>query len=133
LNATKNRVPWSWSPLVKCNSPWICLTNAAMIFIPNPCVAVGSNASGKPGPSSETERARNLELGSLNAEGSLLKFIGRHISKIVAQLLKKLLELDIFEFVQRVEMPMNAPKRRDTVHPPNDQNENPFGAGFVCV
>ena len=153
LNVTKNRVPWSWSLLVKCNSPWICLTNAAMIFIPNPCVAAGSNASGKPGPSSETERAQSpfgvvcrltvivpfaylielvinslainprgmavtlgiFEFGPLNAEGSLGKFIRRHIRQIVAQLFKVLLELDAFEFVQRVEMPMNAPKCCDTV------------------
>jgi len=33
----------------------------------------------------------------------------------VAQLFKVLLDLDAFEFVQRVEMPMNAPKRCDTV------------------
>ncbi len=54
-NNTVNRVPWFPSPRPIRNSPPICLTRDRIILIPSPLPAVGSNASGKAGPSLATD------------------------------------------------------------------------------
>ena len=58
---------------------------------------------------------RNLNFGSLNGQRSLRKLARRHVSEIVAKLFEVSLELDAFDVVQSVEMPMDAPERCDTV------------------